>query len=59
MQDILYPIQDLLESLFSYIPMLGNIPNVIFIIGGILGLSYWVKMQSDFNKKDEKDGYIK
>ena len=59
MEDILYSIQDFLESIFSYMPLLGNIPNILIIIGGFIGLGVWLKMQSDFNKKPEKDGYIK
>lgn len=59
MQDIVYPIQDLLEWTFQILPELGNIPNVLVILGGFVGLGIWLKMQADYNKKPEKDGYIK
>ncbi len=59
MQDIVYPIQDFLEWIFSFMPLLNNWPNILIIIGGFIGLGIWIKMQSDYNKKPEKDGYIK
>jgi hypothetical protein len=59
MQDIVYPIGDLLQWTFEFMPLLGNLPNILVILGGFVGLFIWIKMQSDYNKKPEKDGYIK
>lgn len=34
-------------------------PNTAFIVLIGLGLLYWLKVQSDFNKKAERDGGLK
>lgn len=44
---------------FKILPFLGNIPNILFIIGGFLLFGLWMKMQTDFNKRAERDGGIK
>lgn len=56
---IMEALGDFFEWTFKILPILGNIPNVLFIILGFVLLFFWLKMQSDFNKKAEREGTLK
>ncbi|WP_394340176.1 DUF6341 family protein [Ichthyobacterium seriolicida] len=48
--DILDIIQSFFQSSFKILPILGNIPNVIFIIVGVCIFYYWVHQLLFYNK---------
>lgn len=56
-EDVLNVIADILVWTFENVLVnLGNIPNVLFIILGFVGLYTWLKMQGEFNKKAKEEG---
>lgn len=46
-----YPLGDLFTWTFGILEFLENWPNNIFIITGFLGLIYWLREQSKYNKE--------
>ena len=48
--DFIFATGDFLEATFTYLPSLGNIPNYIFIVVGIVGFFYWMALQMKYNK---------
>jgi hypothetical protein len=59
MQDIVFPIAELLEWTFGFLPMLGNLPNIAFILVGFALLIYWIKEMVRYNKEAEQNGTLK
>ena len=59
MNEIVYALQDVFEATFKILPLLGNIPNYLFIAIGFVGLYVWLKMQKGFDDKAEKTGTLK
>ncbi len=65
MQYIVEPIAALIKWTFDNLLVpIGDLtglmnPNTIFTILGGLGLLYWLRMQSKYNKKAEQEGGIK
>jgi len=37
----------------------GQMPNILFIIIGFVGMFLWLKMQGDYNRKAKQNGTIK
>lgn len=58
LNDIAYALQDVIYWTFDFIPSFSWVNNVI-LLGGFVGVGAWLKMQGDFNKIEEKDGYYK
>lgn len=59
LQEIIEPLGVFLESTFEGVLMpISNLFNWAVIVGGFVGLFVWLKMQSDYNKKAEKEGNI-
>lgn len=58
MTDVFNGIGSFCEWTFTFMPKLGNAPNVFFwiIIVSLLGL--WLKMQADFNKEAKKNNTL-
>jgi len=62
MQDIVGPIAVFMKGTFdNVLPPIGELPatlnpNSIFIIVIVLGLAYWLFLQSKFNKKARREG---
>lgn len=54
--DIVYGAGDLLESTFTYLPKLGNIPNVIAFAIIFLALAYWVKRLVGYHNEAKRTG---
>ncbi len=60
LQSILNPIGDFIVWSFQNIlEVLGNAPNVIFVLVGFVGLFYWLKIQGNYNKKAQNEGGLK
>ncbi len=60
MNSILRPIGEIITWTFdSVLIPLGQLPNYVFILVGLVGLFVWLNMQGKFNKKAQKDGTIK
>ncbi|HEX4886646.1 MAG TPA: hypothetical protein VFV37_01250 [Luteibaculaceae bacterium] len=60
LQSILEPIEAFITWTFvNILENLGNLPNVLFILVGFVGLGYWLKLQGKFNKKAQHDGGLK
>ncbi len=51
MQDIVIPIGDFLVWSFGGLEFLRNLPNMIFLALGFVGLIIWLRMQSKYNKE--------
>jgi len=58
MTDFVYGIADVLQWTFTTIlEPLGNMPNVIFTIGIIAGMAYWMfVVQPKYTRKAKKEG---
>ena len=53
MEDIIYPLADILEASISVVPKLGNAPNLLLILA-LFGFSvYWIMQLQKFNKNEE------
>jgi hypothetical protein len=59
MNDLIYGLGDFLLETFKILPVLGNLPNVIFIIIGFILLFYWLREMSNYNKEAEEKGTLK
>jgi len=57
--DIVYLIGDLLSSTFEILPVLGNLPNYIFLVVGFILLFIWIKVMNDYNQEAERNGTLK
>jgi len=56
-EEVLNVIADIVVWTFEHVlEPLGNIPNVLFIILGFVGLFTWLNIQKKYNKKAEEDG---
>lgn len=58
MTDIVYAIGDFLQWTFKILETLGNLPNVLFIILGFVGVAFWLFKQNAFTKRDEREGNL-
>lgn len=58
LNDIAYALADFFYWAFSFLPKFSFLNNVI-LLGGFVGVGVWLKMQADYNKIEEKDGYYK
>lgn len=52
-------IQDVFEWYFGLMELPNRNLNIVFIIIGFLGVSYWLYRQSQYNAKAEQEGTIK
>jgi hypothetical protein len=59
MTDIFYALGDFLQETFKILPVLGNLPNVIFIITGFILLFYWLREMANYNREAEEKGTLK
>ncbi len=60
LQSILDPFANFIVWSFENIlENLGNLPNVLFVLIGFVGLFYWLKTQGNYNTKAEKEGGLK
>ncbi|HUP13366.1 MAG TPA: hypothetical protein VM187_14165 [Niastella sp.] len=51
MDYLFIPLANFFQWTFTFMESLANLPNVIFIVGGIFGLVYWCVLQGKFNKQ--------
>jgi len=56
MQDILYPIGELIQSSFLILEALENKFNYAVIVLGFIGLFYWLNLQRKYNKEADENG---
>jgi len=58
MTDFVYGIADVLQWTFqNLLEPLGNMPNIIFSIGILAGMAYWMfVVQPKYTAKAKKDG---
>jgi hypothetical protein len=59
MQDIVMPLAELIESSFIVLEMLENLPNMLFIALGFVGLFYWLRLQKKYNEQADADGTLR
>jgi hypothetical protein len=59
MRELVYGLGDIFQKTFEILPVLGNIPNVFFIIIGFILLFYWIKSMADYNREAEEKGTLK
>lgn len=59
MNELIYGLGELFEKSFKILPVLGNIPNVIFIITGFILLFYWLREMAKYNREAEEKGTLK
>jgi hypothetical protein len=60
MQDIVIPIGEFMVKTFGILEDLRNLPNMLFIGCGFMGLIYWLRMQQSYNKEAaDNPGQIK
>ncbi len=56
--EIVYGLGDLIEMTFEILPLLGNLPNILFSLIIFGCLVYWMKELSNYNKKAKQEGSI-
>lgn len=56
--EIVYGLGDLIEMTFEILPLLGNLPNILFSLIIFGSLVYWLKELSNYNKKAKQEGSI-
>ena len=56
--EIIYETGDLLTATFKILPVLGNIPNVIFSLVIFFGLIYWIRELGNYKKEAQRNGTI-
>jgi hypothetical protein len=49
------PLAKFFQWSFGILESLGNTPNKIFIVGGFVGLAYWLWLQGKYNKEAENN----
>jgi len=57
--DLVYGLGDFFQWTFKILPILGNIPNNVFLLIGFVLFFYWIKEQHRYNKEAEKNGTLK
>ena len=56
-EEVLNVIAEIVVWTFEHLVVpAGNIPNVLFIILGFVGLFMWLNIQKKYNKKAEEEG---
>ena len=58
MTDLAYSLGDFFIWTFGIIEMLGNSPNVLFIILGFIGTAFWLWKQAKYSKADREAGRL-
>ncbi len=58
MTDIAYSIGDFFTWTFGILTSLQNAPNYLFIVLGILGIAYWLRLQKNYSKADKEAGRL-
>lgn len=53
-KDIVYAIGDFFEWTFEILPVLGNIPNYLFVVLGALFFLYWMGQMVKFKRAGER-----
>ncbi len=59
MDEIVWPIADLLKWTFKLLPAAGNAPNIAALLLGIIGLIYWLRLQARYDREAEERGTLK
>lgn len=59
MDDIAYPIGRFLEWTFKILEGLGDLPWIVMMWMGFIGLLYWLKRQANYNKEAKANGTLK
>jgi hypothetical protein len=59
MNELIYGLGNLLQETFTILPILGNLPNVLFIIIGFILLFYWLRAMANYNREAEEKGTLK
>ncbi|KAA3649513.1 MAG: hypothetical protein DWP98_07090 [Bacteroidetes bacterium] len=54
--EFVYGLGDLLEASFEILPVLGNIPNIIFSLIIFFGLVYWIMQLKKFKAEAQRNG---
>lgn len=57
--ELVYAIGDFFQATFKILPLLGNKVNWLFIIIGFVGMVYWLRKQSKYNKEAESSNTLK
>ena len=54
--DFVYALGDLLEASFQALPLLGNLPNILFTFVIFGGLVYWLNELKKYKAEAKKSG---
>lgn len=50
--DIVYGLGDFVEATFEILPVLGNLPNYLFIVLGFIFFFYWMGQMNKHRKQN-------
>ena len=56
--DFVYGLGDLLTETFTILPILGNIPNILFTLVIMAGLVYWIFELKKYKAEARRNGTI-
>lgn len=56
--ELVYALGDLLQATFGILPLLGNLPNILFTLVIIGGLAYWLKELKNYREEAKRSGGI-
>jgi len=56
--DFVYGLGDLFELTFQILPLLGNLPNILFTLVILGGLVYWLKELKNYKIEARNTGGI-
>lgn len=54
----MYNLGDVFTWTFKILESLGNLPNILFVIIGFVGLAFWLMKQSQYSKRDKREGNL-
>jgi hypothetical protein len=59
MTDLMYNLGDIFTWTFkNVLELLGNVPNVLFIIIGFVGTGFWLMKQTRYNREAKENGTL-
>lgn len=56
--EFVYSIGDFLEATFQILPLLGNLPNILFTLVILGGLGYWLMQLKKYKEEAGRTGGI-
>jgi len=56
--EFVYAIGDFITATFELLPMLGNLPNILFTLIIAAGLAYWLRELTKYKAEAKQSGRI-